>query len=662
MRAPFPILIVVLLFGVLPAPRPTAAAGGDPPSPATRVHWFIPDGMRADPEVFDVFRWAEEGKLPNLQRLMQRGACGYSIPTFPSHTPTNFATLLTGAYPERHGIADGPMHIEGRPLARPSVGGFSSAARRLPAVWSLLAEAGWSAVVLSVPGSTPPELDPPQAATIRGRWGNWGADLFSLVFEPADPDRRRRMGRGSRLFFLGDELTRFVTPRGGPPDPGIRSHSPVQYLDLDVHGTNLVAVLVDSADDGRTAFDALHLPATAATPAIDLRPGEWSDWRPVSLTWNDRPLDVHAKVHVIALEPEGFFRLRVVVDVLNRFVASPPDIAGQLGERVGPMVDFVDNFPAQLIREGDRNAWMDEARFSLVWHRDAVPALYELRAPDLFVHNIYTPNQMLTGRFWLGAVDPKSAAYAAVDEATRAQRWSEVHEVYRGLDDILGVAMAEAGDSALVVLSSDHGAIPLDRRVRLNNLFAKRGWLKYAIDAATGVPAIDWSASRVVFLNMAHVYVHPDGLGGDWHRASGERYEALRREVIAALEGLEDANGTRPVFRIVPWEDAGSLRLPPDRVGDLVVANRAGYGWTEDISADGVVFAVPEVGGYKQAALAEDIPGLWTPFVIAGPGVKAGVRIPAPIAMVDQLPTILHLLGLPIPDSVQGRVLDEILE
>ena len=74
--------------------------------PATRVHWFIPDGMRADPKVFDIYGWAEEGKLPNLRRLMQRGAYGYSIPTFPSHTPTNFATLLTGAYPERHGIAD----------------------------------------------------------------------------------------------------------------------------------------------------------------------------------------------------------------------------------------------------------------------------------------------------------------------------------------------------------------------------------------------------------------------------------------------------------------------------------------------------------------------------------------------------------------------------
>lgn len=663
MRASVPTCLLAVVLATLSALRPATA--GDPAGaqrPATRLHWFIPDGMRADPELFDIYRWAREGKLPHLRRLMERGACGFSIPTFPSHTPTNFATILTGAYPERHGIADGPMHIEGRPLARPAVGGFSSAARRLPAIWSLLGEAGWTAVVLSVPGSTPPELKPTQAATIRGRWGGWGADFPSLVFEPADPARRRQLARGSRLFFLGDELTRFIAARDGPSDPDVRSFSPPLFLDLDVHGTTLAAALVDTADDERPAYDALHLPATAVTPPVELRQGEWSDWLPLNLEWRERPIEVVVKVHVIALEETGFFRLRVVVDALNRFATSPPEIAKQLEGEIGPMVDFVDNFPPQLIGDGDRQAWLDEARLSLLWHRDAVPALYSLRLPDLFVHDIYTPNQMLTGRFWLGAIDPKSARYGAVDDAARAQLWEEVHEMYRGLDDILGAAMAAAGDDALIVLSSDHGAVPLDRWVRLNNFFARRGWLRYSLDEATGEPSIDWEATRVVYLKMAHVYIHPDGLGGDWHRASGERYEALRDEVIAALQELADEDGRRPVCRIVSWEEAATLRLPADRVGDLVIANRPGYGWNEEITADGAIFDTPVKSGYKQAILAEEAPGMWTPFVIAGPGVKAGVRIPEPISMVDQLPTILHLLGQPIPEHVQGRVLHEILE
>ncbi|MDP7458541.1 MAG: alkaline phosphatase family protein, partial [Candidatus Woesearchaeota archaeon] len=58
----------------------------------TKVHWFLPDGMRAEPNLFNIYKWAEEGKLPNIKKLMEKGSYGFSIPTFPTHTPTNFAT------------------------------------------------------------------------------------------------------------------------------------------------------------------------------------------------------------------------------------------------------------------------------------------------------------------------------------------------------------------------------------------------------------------------------------------------------------------------------------------------------------------------------------------------------------------------------------------
>ena len=35
-------------------------------------------------------RFANEGALPNITRLMERGACGELLPRLPSWTPTNF--------------------------------------------------------------------------------------------------------------------------------------------------------------------------------------------------------------------------------------------------------------------------------------------------------------------------------------------------------------------------------------------------------------------------------------------------------------------------------------------------------------------------------------------------------------------------------------------
>src|SRR5205085_2274314 len=109
--------------------RPSNSAGvasAPAATPARKLYWFVPDGMRADPDLFNVFKWAEEGRLPNIKKMMDRGTYGFCQPAFPSHTPANFATLFTGAYPEVHGVNDGPMRAEGSPLSQVAVAGFSS--------------------------------------------------------------------------------------------------------------------------------------------------------------------------------------------------------------------------------------------------------------------------------------------------------------------------------------------------------------------------------------------------------------------------------------------------------------------------------------------------------------------------------------------------------
>jgi arylsulfatase A-like enzyme len=45
------------------------------------------------------------------------------------------------------------------------------------------------------------------------------------------------------------------------------------------------------------------------------------------------------------------------------------------------------------------------------------------------------------------------------------------------------------------------------------------------------------------------------------------------------------------------------------------------------------------------------------PWIVAGPGVPAGVRIAAPVSLVDLAPTLLALAGLEVPAGVEGRSL-----
>lgn len=627
-----------------------------------KLYWFIPDGVRAEPDMFTIYKWAEEGKLPNIKKMMDNGSYGYSIPDFPSHTPTNFASLLTGAHPTVHGVADGPMHVEGFPLAKPSVGGFSSTAKKVDPIWKVLEGAGKKVTLLSVPGSTPPELE--NGITIRGRWGGWGADTPAVIFEPIEKlAERKELGKAFRLFYLGQKLTEFVDKSeaaGWNNTPN--SFSPALEATLESYGLPIHAYIFDSTDDSITNYDTVRFSLDKEKNLFTLKQGSWSDWEDVTLSWKDQSFDSQTRIKVIKLWPEsGNFRIRVFFNNMNKFITEPSRIAKEITENIGPMVDFVDNWPAQLIyEEEDKETFFEEVKDSLLWHKKATKFIMNEYEPDAFIQDIYTPNQMLTARWWTRHVDPNRIGYSE----TRAEKaWDDILILYQGLDAILGVAMENADDNTYIVFSSDHGVIPLYKQVRLNNLFAKKGWLKFTIDPVTGEPAIDWESTKVIYMKMAHVYVDPNGLGGDWVRASGVEYEKLREEVMEAIAELADSDGTRPLVRAVKWEEAPQFfELPTDRVGDIVLETTPGYQWWEEVTQDLKIFTVPLQSGYKQAVNPRTTNGMWTPFMIMGPGVKKGFQLPEPISHIDQMPTILNLLGIEIPNYVQGRVLTEILK
>lgn len=627
---------------------------------AAKLYWFIPDGMRADPQLFSVFKWAQEGKLPNIKKMMDNGAYGYSIPVFPSHTPTNFATLFTGATPLVHGIADGPMHIEGYPLAKPSAAGFSSVTKKVPPVWTLFEELGKKVVLLSIPGSTPPELE--QGITIRGRWGGWGADTNKMVFEPKEKlEERKSAGRAFRLFFLGTPLTQFVdktTAEGWTGTPN--SFSPAKEAVLSAHGLPVYAYIYDSTDDGVVNYDHIifALDKNGSSGFVTLAEGQWGDWMPVQLRYQDSSYDSDIKIKLIKLWDTSTFRVTVLYNTLNRFITMPSSIAKELTEGVGPMVDFADDWPAQLMYEPeDKQTFLEEAKMSLEWHRDAVPFVFQNYKPDVFIQDTYTPNQMLESRWWMRYVDPTSKEY---DPQQAPAAWNDILAMYQGLDAIIGQALESGDKDSLFVLSSDHGVCPLHRTVNLNNLFASKGWLKFTVNPQTGEPTVDWEKTKVVYLKMAHVYVNPEGLGGDWHRGQGPEYEALRQEVISTLLSLKDVNGIKPVQNAIPWEEAPQFfELPTDRIGDIVLEGTVGYFWSEEMDNSLSVYEDPLNSGYKQSVDAKKNDCMWAPFVVMGPGVKKGGQLSAPISHIDQLPTILDLMGIDIPSYVEGRVVEE---
>lgn len=645
--------ILALLLAVL---APALQAG------TPRLYWFVPDGLRGAGGEFDIFEMARRGDLPNLKKLMAEGSYGYSVPVYPSHTPANFAALMTGAYPEVNGVPDGPMRVEGYPLAKPSVTGFASTAKKVPPVWKLLEQAGRRTVVLSIPGSTPPEID--FGSVIRGRWANWGADLYAVNFESLlEVSQRSDKGANNRLFQLGAELTKYppLTPAAGWAMPLKSAPAPLEMAML-AHGATIYACLTGSDSGGKASYDRVLFSLDKKTAFAELKKsGEWTGWLPVKLSWNGVAIDSRVRLALIRLGPEGFLKVRAYFDVLNPTVVQPADAYERLHAYAGPMADFPDNWPAQLNNSAEeKSVFYTEALMTLDWHRKAARFFLSKDKPDAFIQDIYTPNQMLESRWWLPYLDRNSDRYGSVSEAERGQLRAEVLRMYKGIDAILGEALKTAGKNAVIVFSSDHGVIPLNKKVLVNNLLAKNGLLKFTLDAATGEPVIDWAAAKAIHLKMHGVYLHPAGLAGKWKRGEGPEYEALRDNVMGLLSGLRDGD-TAPFAEVLKREEAArKYRLPLDRIADIVLVMRPGYGLTEDMTTDLEPLKPAVEGGYKQAIVSDNETGMWTPFVVMGPGVKKNHRIEHNISNVDQAPTLLKALGIARPDYMQGSAVDEI--
>jgi len=136
--------------------------------------------------------WAAEGRLPNLARLIERGASGELESTMPPTSGPAWSSFATGMNPGKTGIYDFLYRRPGSYVFPP----VNASMRDGDSLWRMASEAGRRVVVVNVPISYP--VEPVNGVLISG----WMTPYFATDFTwPADVgDEIRRVVGDYRIY------------------------------------------------------------------------------------------------------------------------------------------------------------------------------------------------------------------------------------------------------------------------------------------------------------------------------------------------------------------------------------------------------------------------------------------------------------------------------
>ena len=103
-------------------------------------------------------KFIAEGAMPNLKRLREQGFWADAIPSMPAWTPSNWATVVTGAQTSTHAMDGFEIHYPGDPLPFKLTDlhrGFDSRLMKAETFYEAAAKQGRTAFLLKYPNTWP---------------------------------------------------------------------------------------------------------------------------------------------------------------------------------------------------------------------------------------------------------------------------------------------------------------------------------------------------------------------------------------------------------------------------------------------------------------------------------------------------------------------------
>lgn len=626
-----------------------------------------------------VKRFAADGSLPNLKKLMAGGFTSRVIPTFPPLTAAAWCAIVTGAGPGTCGIPSLMVREPGTELNSWQTS-FDKRLLLAETLWESEIKTGRRVALVNWPVTWPngleekdgiqiaSSLNPPFRYFYMPLWDVGPSSVFSPAKLPCDQVKGRAVQVApvpakdwANAPASAKPMLEFVVDV-----PPVQSKGPRYNVLLYAAGAGYDTMLVSKT---KNAADAVAV----------LKQGGWSDWLDEDFIDRDgKPAKGRFRLHAPHVAGADDFRL--FASAINNAGAYtiPASLTPELEKAAGPFIE-VDDPWAYMDGWTSLETYMNNLQQLADWWQNATK--FALGQEN--IDSVYT---------WVGTVDHlQHVMYGALDPTSphydpeKVDFWTDIlRRGYMQIDRAIGEILADVDlDETIVVMVSDHGFSALASSPYVKKYLKEAGLLSYEIDIETGEMIIDWSKTKCFPLEPCHAHIFVNLKGREPHGiVEPEDYDKAVEEIIDALLAWRDPEtGQRVMETVLPRKLASVLgvyeRKGYPRVGDVLFAIRRRYMSCPFVYRaavryrDGTERIIESPEMFEPAILTRHFTGVHTALpnepdmhcvvVMHGPGVKQGERdIPSDIT--DIAPTVAELLGVPAPRDAEGGTIRDAVQ
>ena len=610
------------------------------------------DGM--DPELAD--RFMNEGRLPNLARLRDRGTFSKLRTTFPAISPVAWSTFMTGVNPGKHNIYDflardtsnylpflSSAEIKG-PKRHIKIGKYSipfgkteiKGMRKGTPFWHWLGKAGIFSSVIRVPGYISSGEVSGRAALGHVRAGpeRQSGDVLPLHNAQFQGDKFREGGVRVPIERKNGVCHSYVP---GPDSPLAEKAGTELRVEYEI----------------RPDAAAKQARLTVASEKFTLKLGEYSEWIPIEFKAG-MGFNAHGicRFYLKEVSPE----VEVYVTPVNIDpghpdlpISHPVTYSIYLAKLYGAFATLGLAEDTWALNEHvlDDDAFLAQAYGN---HEDREKMLFDAldKTKQGLCTCVFDTTDRVQHMFWRYLEEDHPAAR----DVPKAERREVIQDLYQRMDKLIGRVMEKIDDNTLLMVISDHGFKSFARCMNLNAWLHQNGYLALKdgkTESGDWFEDVDWSRTRAYTMGLNGLYLNIKGREKQGIVDPAEA-QALQEEIKQKLNGLVDPAsgkiGITGVFQTnVVYQ--GPYR---DNAPDLLVGYGAGYRASWD-----------SVMGKVTAQIFEDNVKAWSGDHCIDPRLVPGVLfsshkfIEEKPAIVDVAPTILKLFGLPLPSHFDGK-------